>query len=273
VRDRFLLCLGASYRHKNRAFSLDVWIELRRRGYAGQLVFAGPTPPFGNSLAEEAERLLAVPELRGEVVDLGGVTDSQKEWLYSHAALVLYPSSVEGFGLVPFEAAHRGVPTLSTRCGSLDEILPAGAPVIDGFGVLQAADVAHKLLDDTIAAQSVVEQTVARSGEFTWAVTAERLVALFEEALAEPASRIVAVDGDVGGPFSVACRSEWGSASAPSPAAHRLQALKAEAAPRFEQLLKTIVARPQLKHLLARPGSRRQRLARDAIERVRRQLR
>lgn len=272
LRDGFLLCLGASYRHKNRAFSLDVWIELRRRGYDGQLVFAGPTPPHGNSLAAEAERFLAVPELRSEVVDLGGVSDAQREWLYGRAGLALYPSSVEGFGMVPFEAAHRGVPTLSTRCGSLDEVLPDGIPVIDGFDVMEAADAAHKLLHDSVAAQRLVDQLVARSREFTWAATAQRLVVLFEDALAKPVARTVAIDGDAEDPVAVAGRAQSRFLGTSRPAQRFEQVVKAATAPRFEQLLKTVVARPQLKTVLSRPGSARQRFARGAIELVRRGL-
>jgi glycosyltransferase involved in cell wall biosynthesis len=58
------------------------------------------------------------------VTVLGAVSEAEKLWLYSNAGLVLYPTLSEGFGLVPFEAAERGVPCLSTRQGSLDEVLP-----------------------------------------------------------------------------------------------------------------------------------------------------
>src|SRR5262249_44129711 len=110
----FLLCLGTSYLHNGRPFVLDLWAELRRPGWDGGLVLAGPTPPHGNSLAREAEALLPAPALRPDVVTIGAVSEAEKRWLYGHAALVLYPSTVEGFGIVPFEAAGLGVPTLST---------------------------------------------------------------------------------------------------------------------------------------------------------------
>ena len=84
---------------------------------------------------------------------LAGITEAQKRWLYERAALVLYPSVVEGFGIVPFEAAAHGVPVLATRHGSMDETLPEGIPTLDGFDVGRAADTAWTLLHDGEAAR------------------------------------------------------------------------------------------------------------------------
>ena len=153
----FLLCLGASYLHKNRPFAVEVYRELSRRGWPGRLVLAGPTPPDGNSLAAEARATLADPGLRSRLMALGSLSGAHKRWLLDHASLVLYPTMSEGFGLVPFEAAAHGVPTLSTRQGSLDEVLPTGIPTIDSFDVTAVADQAWRLLTDDDHAKVVVD--------------------------------------------------------------------------------------------------------------------
>ena len=122
----FLLCLGVSYLHKNRLFALAMLAELHRQGWRGSLVLAGAQPPDGSSLPAEARFLLEHPELAPFVVNLGMISEAEKVWLYGNAGLVLYPTLSEGFGLMPFEAAHYGVPCLSTRQGSLVEVLPGG---------------------------------------------------------------------------------------------------------------------------------------------------
>ncbi len=258
IRPGFLLGIGTSYLHKNRQFTLQVWAELRRRGWGGQLIFAGPTPPFGNSLAAEAEFLLGIPDLRPDVIDVGGVTEEQKLWLYEGAAMVLYPSTTEGFGLVPFEAAQHGVPTLSTRRGSLDEVLPADIPALDGFDVGAAADQAWKLLHDRTAARALSDALAARAVEFTWAQTAQRLVGLFEAALAQPRGRILELEGEGGRSIS---------ATAPQ---HRPE-LKSGAR-RLEHTVQAVIDRPGLKRALSPDGSRRQAAARGMIEFARRRL-
>ena len=255
--DGFLLCIGASYLHKNRRFALDLWSELRRRGWSRRIVLAGPTPPFGNSLDREAEFVLGAPQLRSEVVTLGAVSEAEKQWLYRHAALVLYPSSVEGFGLVPFEAAAHGTPTLSTRRGSLAEVLPASIPVLEDFQISTGADLAWRLLHDPEAAQDLVATVRARGACFTWDRTAGLLVELFADALHQPRGRTAAFSGEDGQVVVFAPRG----ARRPS-----------EAAEALERLVHTVVSRPAWKQVLSPNGSRRQQAARTMISRARRQL-
>lgn len=252
----FLLCLGASYLHKNRPFALEVWAELRRRGWPGRLVLAGPTPPDGNSLAREAEYLIGEPDLRDAVVSLGTLSEHEKRWLYRRTALVLYPSTIEGFGLVPFEAAEHGVPTLATRRGSLDEVLPRDIPTIDTFAVEPAADLAWDLLHDSVRAKELVESVQEHGRSFTWDAVAGRLLRLFDDTLRCPPGRLLAIEGETGAPLGIAPR---GGASPGSTAPASL-----------ERTVRAVITRPALKQGLSPPGSRRQRVARTVINEVRR---
>jgi orotate phosphoribosyltransferase len=129
----FLFVLGASYHHKNRPFAVRAVVEMLKRGWQGTLILAGPTPPAGSSLGLEAAEFLADGDLRSSVVQLASLSESQKRWIFENASLMLYPTIVEGFGLVPFEAANYGLATLSTRQGSLNEILPTDIDAIGGL--------------------------------------------------------------------------------------------------------------------------------------------
>ena len=254
----FLLAIGASYRHKNRDFTLRVWAELRRRGWSGRLVLAGSTPPHGTSLAAEAEQLLGEADLREHVTDLGEVTEAQKRWLFENAALVLYPSTVEGFGMVPFEAARYGTPTLCARRGSLAELLGDLTPALDGFDPDAAADLAWKLVHDRTAAAALTAALAERAADHTWTGVADRLLALFDDALRQPRRRMLSLEGDGAVPIAI------GSGPGRTTAAR---------ARRLENLVLGVGARPALKRVLSPDGSRRQQAARDAIEVARRRLR
>jgi glycosyltransferase involved in cell wall biosynthesis len=182
----FFLCLGASYKHKNRVAALRIFAAARAQGWNGSLVLAGPTPPAGNSLVDEDEFLLAHPDLRSSVSRVGALSEPEKEWLYERASVVLYPTLAEGFGLVPFEAAAHGVPCLSTRCGSLDEVLPTGVPTMDLGDIPGSARIAIKLASDESFAQAVCAVLSVKAQEFKWQLTGERLVDLFWEVLGRP---------------------------------------------------------------------------------------
>ena len=89
----------------------------------------------GVAVAEGSSRVLEAIELRDAsgVVTLPDVTSEERNWLLRHASICLYPTSNEGFGLVPFEAARFGTPTVFTRVGPLAEVLD-GVPVVSELG-------------------------------------------------------------------------------------------------------------------------------------------
>ena len=170
---------------------------------------------------------------------------------------MLYPSTIEGFGLVPFEAALHGVATLATRQGSLDEVLPPGIPVLDGFEIGAAADLAWELLHDAAAAEAIVSALRVRSQSFTWEATAERLLDLFGQALARPAGRTLVLEGEGPRPIGLASRQRPRRA--------------ASSAGVVERVVHAVISRPGLKRGLSPDGSRRQQVARNVISQVRRQ--
>jgi hypothetical protein len=142
-----LLVLGADYVHKNRPFALRLGAELiRRRGWDGLLVLAGPHVEYGSSAALEAELLDEDPELSEHVVDLGPVAEPEKRWLLENAQALLCPSSYEGYGLTPLEAAAAHTPCAYPPLTSLVEILGReGATIVPWDPVASAAAVAPLL--------------------------------------------------------------------------------------------------------------------------------
>lgn len=175
-----IVCLGADYRHKNRAFALRVVTALQREhDWPGWLVLAGPHMPVGSSAEQEAELLATDPRLAGRTVDVGPVTEAEKEWLYQHASLVIYPTVYEGFGLVPFEAGSHQVPCLWANTTSLAELLGRGAGQITMWETGATALCALELMRNRAAAQRNVDVTLAAAAELTWKQAAARMLELY----------------------------------------------------------------------------------------------
>ncbi len=179
----FLVCLGASYHHKNRVQAIRVLRSLRQRGWNGCLVLAGVTPPNGNSLAAESEELLGDRDLEQSTYILGAVSDEERRWLFENCSLTVYLSTVEGFGFIPFESASYGVPCLSSRGGSLAEVLPADYPTVDLFDVETAVDLAWTFLTEPEFSRKHVDTLVAHQQAFTWDRTVELLLELFHDSV------------------------------------------------------------------------------------------
>jgi len=243
----FMLVLGVAYLHKNRQFAIEMLAELRRSGWQGSLVLAGAVPTHGSTTELEAAALARHPELADGVFDAGMVSEAEKSWLYENAGLVVYPTISEGFGLVPFEAAALGVPCLSTRAGSLDEVLPTDIPVIESFDAAAAAAVALPLLTDQAQARSLIEAILSRSEYYTWERSAEQVMTVLREVVRRPAVRTLAVSGE----FGVAT----------------LAGLTGKRQSLDKRVIRLLTRRPALRKLIP-PGSRRQKAARQVFDRL-----
>jgi glycosyltransferase involved in cell wall biosynthesis len=190
---RLITVLGVNYLHKNRIFALRVLNQLISQLFDCHLVLAGANPNFGSASTIEHDFLASHPELADHVTILDALSEEEKQWLVSHSSLILYPTLAEGFGLVPFEAARLGTPTLSSRLTSLDEILPLDIPTVVDFDVVRTAEQIVRILSDSATANSIVEELIKRGNLFTWQRAGRELLTLIDEVLGRPKNRVDAI--------------------------------------------------------------------------------
>ena len=171
----FVLVLGNDFQHKNRDFAIRVWEQVLAEGTNCDLVLAGLHVKSSSSKEREDALLTQHTNLRGSAHTLGHVSSQSREWLMAHAGAVLYPSSAEGFGFVPYEAATVGTPTTFTSFGPLAEISQLGdvprtwsveAHARDLAALLNDPQHAHKRVED-------LRRAIARS---TWDGFADQLL-------------------------------------------------------------------------------------------------
>lgn len=178
---RYLLVLGANYTHKNRDLAIRVWRQLLDKGHDLALILAGAQVPMGSSRLEEAALRL---QGGGDLVSMPDVSSHERNWLMRHAALVLYPTSSEGFGLVPFEAASMGVPTVHVSFGPLKELIDDDSIPKD-WSVDALGDYAHSILTDPDKASKVVSTILRNARSLTWDETAATLVEFYRSTLSK----------------------------------------------------------------------------------------
>lgn len=166
----YLLVLGNDFEHKNRDFAVKVFAEMCDRGYDGQLVLAGFHLDGGSSYGYE---LSGAGGYAARVIRLGSVPNADKVWLLQNAQAVLYPTSAEGFGLVPFEAASLGTPTAFVRFGPFLETLP-DVDACDGWQVRPFADYVFRLLDHP---EHQLDQIRAASRPLAWPAHVDQVLA------------------------------------------------------------------------------------------------
>lgn len=137
--------------------------------------------------------LTHVPLLRGLVSKLGlerrvnftgFVPDGDLAHIYSRAHALIQPSLMEGFGLPPVEAMACGTPVLSSRAGSLPEIVGDAGDYFDPTEVAGMARSIGGVFADQSVRDALAARAVERSRHFTWRGVADGLLRVFDGLLA-----------------------------------------------------------------------------------------
>ena len=186
----YVAMVSATFSHKNRPHAIEAFARLcSRHGFDGNLVIAGPEPYYGRSESAEHTALADVPlDVQHRMIRLGLVSEAEKWWLVRNAAVVLYPSIVEGFGLVPFEAAAVDTPSLSYCGTALREILDSGPATVDTWSTDVWADRMHRVITDPNESRANIEHVRSAGARQTWTSTASRTWEALDTALALPIS-------------------------------------------------------------------------------------
>ena len=148
---------------------------------------AGPAhralPPPDGRLFEDYRALAEQFEVADTVKFIGAVAEADKPAIYRGAAVFVYPSRYEGFGLPPLEAMACGVPVVTTDAGSIGEVVGDAAFLIDPqetrkFGAGLITCVVEPSVSDHLKARGL-----ERARLFSWERTARETAAAYEAAV------------------------------------------------------------------------------------------
>jgi D-inositol-3-phosphate glycosyltransferase len=105
---------------------------------------------------------------------------------YRAADVCVVPSRSESFGLVALEAAACGTPVVAAAVGGLRSLVDDGVTgfLVEGHEPIDFAAPLSFLLDNPLRAAEMGEAAVARSGRYSWSMTAARLRRLYGDLVA-----------------------------------------------------------------------------------------
>jgi len=169
----YVLAIGNIHPRKNLGRLLDGYLRLRQR--------KPDAPPMAWVGLERwrSERLVARAGDAG-VVMTGFVAREDLPALYRQAAMLVYPSLYEGFGLPPLEAMACGTPVLASNTTSLPEAVGDAGLTVDPTDVEGMAEAMARLLEDASLRRRLRQAGLERASAFTWQRTAQRLLSALE---------------------------------------------------------------------------------------------
>jgi len=164
----FFLFVGSPANNKNRANAIRAFVALDRPDVALVMV-GGAASTFAKSL---------LGDLPANVVSTGRLTDEEIQALYVRAAALVFPSVYEGFGIPPLEAMALGCPVIASDIPPVREVCRDAVTYFDPHHVASISSAMRDVIDGTVDIAAVRERGVARTRDFSWKKSAERLLAM-----------------------------------------------------------------------------------------------
>lgn len=114
---------------------------------------------------------------------LGYVPDSDLAPLYSAALAFVYPSFYEGFGLPVVEAMQCGLPVVTSRGSSLQEIADGAARLVDPADIDDIAAALDEMSRSAEERRALCAAGLERARRFSWEKSTRDLLAAYRRAL------------------------------------------------------------------------------------------
>ncbi|MEO6826804.1 MAG: glycosyltransferase family 1 protein [Microbacteriaceae bacterium] len=167
-RDGFLLYPARGWAHKNHARLIEAVTLLRRTSPRLRLVLTGGNLDGLGPLPDWVDRKGFVEQ--DELIDL-----------YRRAAVLVYPSLYEGFGLPPLEAMASGCPVAASNAGSIPEVCGDAAVLFDPS---EPEAIAAGIEEALNRGAELSRAGVAHAATFTWERCVQAHLEIFTELIA-----------------------------------------------------------------------------------------
>lgn len=175
---RYIFYLAAFWPHKNHRMLVEALGELQDEFLDLHLVFTGVAKK--KRVREELEHTITKYKLENKVHFLGFVSDKELTYIHQHAALLVFPSSFEGFGMPIIEAFKYGVPVIAADNSSITEVVgDAGLLFETGNKEELIQHIKNVLLNDKLR-EDLIKKGHERASIFSWEKTAEETMSIFD---------------------------------------------------------------------------------------------
>jgi len=177
--DEYILCVGNLQPRKNLRALIDTYVRLRRTDATRhRLVLVGRKAWLHDDIFAAARD----SGYAGELVFTGYVPDADLVALYNAAAVFVYPSLFEGFGLPPLEAMACGTPVVCSNTSAFPEVVGDAALTVDPRDPEALAAAIATVLGDANMRANLAAAGLRRAAYFSWETTTRTIVSTYQHA-------------------------------------------------------------------------------------------
>lgn len=149
ISDLYLLHVGVFEKRKNLVSLIEAFYLVLQKSPDLKLVLVGQSAPKPDMDASaEMEATVQRLGLEDRVIYTGYLSQQALQQYYQHAAMYVFPSKNEGFGVPILEAFYHRLPVVISPQGALKEIGDAGVYVAAGYEPKALAAAIDTVLSD-----------------------------------------------------------------------------------------------------------------------------
>lgn len=175
----YILYVGNLHPRKNIVRLLEAFVRLKSSGLPHTLKIVGQA----TWMAGDVFSAVRGSGLAGEVEFTGYISYEAMVSVYQCAAVFVYPSLYEGFGLPVLEAMACGCPVVCSNTTSVPEVAGDAAILVNPESVDEIAEGIRRVLAEPGLARELRERGIQQAAKFTWQSCAETTLAAYRHAM------------------------------------------------------------------------------------------
>lgn len=162
-KEPFLFYIGSFEPRKNLKGIIEAFAIIKGQGFPHKLVLAGKEEG-SNCLPHDLIRKL---KLENEITLKGYISEDEKTILFQRAALLVWPSFYEGFGIPLLEAMASGTPIVTSNCSAPFEIVKDAAICVDPHDPVAIANGIAQVLSSKELTKTLMQKGLKRAEDFS----------------------------------------------------------------------------------------------------------
>jgi len=171
LADQYILFVGTMFKRRNVDAVVKAFNLISARVSSISLVLIGDIPVQER---DRLSKLFQASPFYDQIMHFASVTEAELRLFYNGAALLVYPSSYEGFGLPVLEAMRCGTPVIVSKSGSLPEVAGDAGTYVDPKDPADIAENIIRIVTNSSKRAELSNKVLRQSNKFSWARCAEK---------------------------------------------------------------------------------------------------
>lgn len=173
----YFISVSCDIGRKNSISVIRSYLEFSKNKPDHYLIMVWPNP------SDEAVKLVDENNLKDKVHFVYRLSNEELADLYAGATASFFPSLYEGFGLPVLESMACGVPCVTCRNSSLEEVGGKSAIYVEPFDIKEMASLMEKFENGDMNTLELKSLSIEQAEKFSWEKCAMKTVEVYKECL------------------------------------------------------------------------------------------